>query len=164
MTRINKYNRVYEVLKNSNEYIFSIQTPNENIALPDSLFKYYSLNKNSCDALLERYIYATHPSQLNDIFDCYDDLLDFDDESVIKTFLKPAFSATEINKMLDGDRDELNKTVRRNFREFIYRYWGIFSMSSDQHDLLMWSPYLAQASACAFLNVKMCPLRRQHTN
>ena len=33
---------------------------------PETLYKYYSLNKNSIDAFLNSYFYFTHPNQLND--------------------------------------------------------------------------------------------------
>ena len=36
---------------------------------PEYLFKYYSFGKYSIDALINNYLYASHPYELNDILD-----------------------------------------------------------------------------------------------
>lgn len=47
--------------------------------IPVTLFKYYSINLYSLDALENSYIYAAHPAELNDIRDCNKNLLDVSD-------------------------------------------------------------------------------------
>ena len=47
--------------------------------LPSELYKYYAFNKNSADAFVNNYLFFSHPSNLNDIVDSTDLLLNFED-------------------------------------------------------------------------------------
>jgi hypothetical protein len=115
--------------------------PNEETDKPVILYKLYGLNQYSFDSLINQYIYATHPSQLNDIFDCNEELLDFDDIKAIKVFLGDSMPESEIDKLIKDDFESLKTFVQRNFREKIYRKWGVFSMTGNPNSVLMWSYY-----------------------
>jgi hypothetical protein len=104
--------------------------PNEPFEKPQILYKLYALNEDSIDSLTNQYVYATHPSQLNDIFDCNEELLDFDDIEAIQISLNELFPKPELNRMIDENFNNLKTFVQRNFRELIYRKWGVFSMTS----------------------------------
>lgn len=56
---------------------FQVETPDRRRP-PSSLFKLYALNDYSIDALLNGYLYASNPSQLNDIYDCDLRLIKYD--------------------------------------------------------------------------------------
>jgi len=125
--------------KYENEKFFI--TPDKEITVPDLLYKLYALSENSVNALTERYIYVPHPDQLNDIFDCNVELIQFDDEEVIRTFLSGTLSEQEIEHQLNTNLVNTQLFVQRNYREILYRKWGIVSMTSDPNNVLMWSYY-----------------------
>src|SRR5690606_22336459 len=56
----------FRYLSNSNEPKLDI-VHNKN--KPEYICKYYSISKYSVEALLNGYLYASHPFELNDIFD-----------------------------------------------------------------------------------------------
>tara|TARA_R110000751_G_C13788936_1_gene481875 strand:+ start:60 stop:833 length:774 start_codon:yes stop_codon:yes gene_type:complete len=82
----------------------------------DKVFKFYSMNINNIDALLNSYFYLSNPSTFNDPFDCNFNLVDnHDDEDGIAKL----------------------KTVNRNN----YSDVGIVSMSEVVDNHLMWAHY-----------------------
>lgn len=133
--------------------------PSEETDKPQILFKLYGLNQYSFDALINQYIYATHPSQLNDIFDCNEELLDFDDIEVIRVFLKDSMSDEEINRLIKDDLNNLKIFVQRNFREKIYRKWGVFSMTGNPNNILMWSYYCNHNGFCIEFDISKFPFK-----
>lgn len=133
--------------------------PNEETDKPEILFKLYGLNQYSFDSLINQYVYATHPSQLNDIFDCNEELLDFDDIEVIKVFLGDSMPESEINKLIKEDFESLKTFVQRNFREKIYRKWGVFSMTGNPNNILMWSYYGNHNGFCIEFDISKFPFK-----
>lgn len=133
--------------------------PNETIEKPRVLYKLYGLNQYSFDSLINQYIYATHPSQLNDIFDCNEELLSFDDMEAVKAFLKNAISQEEIDKIIESEPDNLKKFVQRNFRELAYRKWGVFSLTSEPNNILMWSYYSNHSGFCIEFDLHHFPFK-----
>lgn len=128
-------------------------TPNKPYGIPTALYKLYGLNPYSIDSLTSQYIYATHPSQLNDIFDCNEELLEFDDIETIKIFLKDSFSKENLEKLIKNDLDSLKVIVKRLFRENIYRKWGVFAMTSNPNNILMWSYYSNHNGFCVEFDI-----------
>lgn len=133
--------------------------PNEKMDKPVILYKLYGLNQYSFDSLINQYIYATHPSQLNDIFDCNEELLDFDSIDVIKQFLSDFMSKSEITKLINEDFENAKIKVQRNFRELIYRKLGIFSMTLNPHNVLMWSYYSNHNGFCIEFDISKFPFK-----
>ncbi len=133
--------------------------PSKSILKPQFLHKLYGLNQYSLDSLINQYIYATHPSQLNDIFDCNEELLDFDDIEVIKIFLKDSLTESEIDRLQEENPNELKILVQRNFREKMYRKWGVFSMTGNPNNILMWSYYCNHNGFCIEFDISKFPFR-----
>lgn len=136
-------------------------TPNQEIDKPEFFYKYYSLNNNSFDSLINQYIYATHPSQLNDVFDCNEEILEFDDSETNRIFLKDFCSEEELIKMTDEDLLESKVFVQRNFKEIIYRKWGVFSMTTNRESVLMWSYYCNHNGFCVEYDISKFPFKFQ---
>ncbi len=134
---------------------------NDPIPKPNILYKLYSLNQNSFDALMNGYIYATHPCQFNDVFDCHDELIIFDDVDYIKEFLTSYsdFSVEEIKRMISGNLEETKTFVRRNFKEGVYRTIGVYSMTGNPNDILMWSYYTNHQGFCVEFDVTKFPFK-----
>ncbi|WP_281541576.1 DUF2971 domain-containing protein [Maribacter aestuarii] len=82
----------------------------------EKAFKFYSLNLNNIDALLNSYFYLSNPITFNDPFDCNFNLVDNHDDK------------EGINNMT---------TVKRNN----YGNLGIVSMTSVVNNHLMWAHY-----------------------
>lgn len=133
--------------------------PNEETDKSEFLYKLYGLNQYSFDSLINQYIYATHPAQLNDIFDCNEELLDFDDIVAIKVFLGDSMPESEIDKLIKDDFESLKTFVQRNFRENIYRKWGVFSMTRNPNNVLMWSYYCNHNGFCIEFDISKFPFK-----
>jgi hypothetical protein len=98
-----------------------------NSIIPESFTKYYSLSKFSIDALLKNYIYASHPYELNDPFDCFRELIDF---SEMKEKIRKDFYGT--NLPIDDTQ------IYNGLFESI----GIISMtSSENENPILWAYY-----------------------
>jgi len=129
-----KWKYKYDVEKN----LFSvIPRKKDKRPKPKTLFKYYPLNKDSIDALKEQYIYAPHPFQLNDPFDCYNGLIDFDNEENINSFYK-----------LKGIEKHIDDDIRFLFHKELYSEIGIISMTESFDNFLMWSYYNEHKGYC----------------
>ena len=133
--------------------------PNEKIDKPEFLYKLYGLNQNSFDSLINQYIYATHPSQLNDVFDCNEELLDLDDIEAIKTALSDIMSDEEIEDLIKHDFEGTKTFVQRFFRELTYRKWGVFSMTTNPNNVLMWSYYCNHNGFCIEFDISKFPFK-----
>lgn len=122
--------------------------PIEKIESPEELYKLYGLSKYSVDALMRSYIYVPHPDQLNDIFDCNVELIQFDDEDFLNEFLKGAIPYQKLEKLLKDDLENLSVFAQRHFREVVYRKWAVCSMTSEPNNVLMWSYYGENRGFC----------------
>jgi hypothetical protein len=142
--QIKKYDWTYSFKTENGKQSFDI-IPDKPIDKPTVLNKLYSLNKHSVDALLKGQIYAAHPAEFNDPFDCYEDILNFDDEGYIRYFLRTfapeEFPDDRIDKEIKVNFKWVSTFVKRNFREFIYKFVGVVSMTSSPMSIVMWSYY-----------------------
>lgn len=144
ISRINDFEYSY-----SKENLFEVKFDALKRPVPESFYKYYALSENSVDAITAPYVYATHPNQLNDPFDCCKDIIKVDDEETLSRLL--------------GDRyDSLYNTLsEREFVDFVpkalntlmYRKYGIFSMTCNPYNELMWSHYSQKSGFCVELDV-----------
>lgn len=139
-TSITKYDWKYCAERTEKGIEFKIIPPDKT-EVPPILYKFYSVNRNGLDALVNGYIYATHPSQFNDLFDCYEDLIVFDNPEVIKIFLTEALGKVKAEELIKEDNGSLATFVQRIFREIIYRKLGVFCMTANPNNILMWSYY-----------------------
>ena len=122
---------------------------------PDFLYKYYPLNDNSIDAITNHYLYASKPSQLNDRFDCSNQLLQsqsYTDE-------------IELLKICGSDQDlSLEEYYLLNdfglstdIYEKIFSETGIISMTTNHSDILMWSHYAKNNGFCVEYRIDCFP-------
>lgn len=88
-------------------------------------------------------MYASHPDQFNDLYDCHEELIDFDDDEVVVNFLSggdPSL-AEKINVELANNRQGVVQGAQRNFRQVLYRKLGVICMTSNPNNILMHSYY-----------------------
>src|SRR5674476_147839 len=77
----------YRVIHNENyEYDFEIVDPNKT-SKPEFLFKHFSLNTNAVNTLVKKYLFASHPLQLNDPYDCNRYIFDFNKTPLILSLI-----------------------------------------------------------------------------
>tara|TARA_R110001583_G_scaffold10417_2_gene47828 strand:- start:9249 stop:10277 length:1029 start_codon:yes stop_codon:yes gene_type:complete len=105
-------------------------------AIPDVLCKYYSISDNSLNALLNNYLFAPHPMQLNDIKDSKAVLYELK--------YRPELSIYEefkCSQLFDGDL----KLQGKNFKQYFWRtqsvLMGIVSLTTSELNDLMWPHY-----------------------
>lgn len=109
--------------------------------VPETLMKYYECNEYSYDALMNNYLWASHPEQFNDPYDCSRVLWMFETFSneKMKAFIRPAFW-DHFSYMLNG---------RDDFFFFINYFSGIISLNSGdektkEDEDLFWGYYSKQ--------------------
>ena len=142
-------------------------------SLPQSVYKYYSNSKNSLDALLNSYLYATHPYSFNDSIDSSDLLLNFDKItfdrylSFFKRTLKPEeFEKFNYEEMFEVDKKESFAGIRKFFYEYFTRNLGIISLTTEPINILMWSHYSSESGFLIELeaNCLINNLRKNNTD
>lgn len=156
MKYISSYNGwSYEYDSESNQYNI---IPNEKIETPPTLFKYYPLSEYSVDALIHSYLYASHPNQLNDWFDCCPEMIVYDNPEIIRRQL------TEIeyncSQLTDDElikSDYILQGVRRGLWYTMYSKIGIVSFTKDPWNLLMWSHYSQNQGICVEYDYSQFP-------
>ena len=113
--------------------------PAEKREIPESLYKFYSLTSYNLDALQNRYLYASHPYELNDKFDCFEGLINFD--NVDERFVKWYFQIYHKNSTSEEEYVEF----KRNFKAFLpislYSGFGVVSLTGNLQNPLMWAHY-----------------------
>lgn len=135
-----------------NDFIYTedgIKYP-KTIKFPTLVFKYYAFGKNSVDAFVNSYLYFSHPSQLNDIVDSTDLLLNFKDCSAenyyrLYDFRKEVstFGEKEIPNYEDAKNDKFI-----DLRNFIYinSFFnkGILSLTTHPFNKLLMAHYVSE--------------------
>lgn len=121
----------------------------EYIEVPQTLCKYYALSDNSVDALTNLYVYATHPNQLNDPFDCDVDLIQMDNTDDIRILLgnNPSLYAQFID-MCGGNEDTLKSIAPELFKVVFYRKCGVLSLCKSCESKQMWALYANNNGFC----------------
>lgn len=131
----------------------------EDIQMPQTLFKYYALSDNSVDALTNLYVYATHPNQLNDPFDCDADLIAMDEEKDIRILLSDSAIFDSFLNMCGGDIEALKSISPKLFKAIMYRKCGIFSLCSSVDNKHMWSIYANNNGFCIEFDYHLFPFK-----
>lgn len=129
--------------------------------IPNTLFKYYALNSYSFDSLINQYIFAPHPSQLNDLFDCSPELLSIDKNEDLKKILQDFEykNEKEIDDKLKFDYHKTKKQAESLFWERLYRIWGILSLTDNNKNILMWSYYSQHKGYCIEFDITKFPFK-----
>lgn len=118
----------------------------EEISIPATLFKYYALSDNSVDALTNLYVYATHPNQLNDPFDCDADLIQMDRLEDVKKLLDNLYEV--YLNMYGNNVNALMSASSQLFRVAFYRKCGILSLCQSCRSEQMWALYANNNGFC----------------
>ena len=111
------------------------------INVPTHVTKYFRISKYSVDALLNNYIYAAHPKELNDPFDCYSKLIDTSEVSNKDVDFVEKKLRIKINREFI-----LNKKNKNNFIEILYELifgsCGIISVTDAKNqNPSLWANY-----------------------
>lgn len=123
--------------------------PKDGIEPPPTLFKYYPLSEYSVDALLHNYVYASHPNQLNDYFDCCPQMIVYDNPEIIRNQLTDI--GYDCSQYTDDElikNDDIQREVRKGLWHTMYSKIGIVSFTKDPWNLLMWSHYSQNQGIC----------------
>lgn len=104
--------------------------------VPTTLFKYYSMNDKVLETFLQGKVYGSHPDDFNDIFDCHKQLIIFDNEQIVKQFLKSVRGSLEKNGIHLSTEDS-----RELMWELYFKQIGILSLTEKPDNILMWSHY-----------------------
>lgn len=114
--------------------------------IPYILYKYYPLNKFTVDAIVNHYLYASNPVQLNDRFDCDPQLVSFnsfeDELSAIKK-IRPDVSVNEEDLYYTSEFG-----IHYSLVDYYFKHWGIISLSKVYDEILMWSHYAKDDGIC----------------
>ena len=116
------------------------------IKKPRFVFKYYSFNKNSVDALINGYLYASSSIELNDILDGSDNIF-YTSKPIkynyYKSFFADSIDDSELKNMYS--RDISRETYALEFLKSYYmnliNLYGIISLSENENNPLMWPHY-----------------------
>jgi hypothetical protein len=115
---------------------------------PEYLYKYYSLTKNSVDALLKGYFYASHPDQLNDKYDCAADLFDCSNCDLdffiqeLSNYRRIAITKEEIIQCYySQDRWKLGVIFSICEQDRLFRIYGVISLAQEEDNMLLWANY-----------------------
>jgi hypothetical protein len=130
--------------------------PNVKYQVPDTFFKYYALNKNSVDALTNMYVYASHPNQLNDPFDCDVNLAKIEDEDNAKELLESLYS--NARNIYNSDTDFYSYSTEC-FSTLIFAKWGVLSLTDSYNNPIMWPRYANNNGFCLEWDIKQFPFQ-----
>lgn len=128
--------------------------PNRKIKPPSTYFKYYSLNNNSVDALTKMYVYATHPKQFNDPFDCNEKLIKFDTWKDVQNLWENLYEKfRNTYSSLDTACEESNKA----YWNILYKKLGLVSFVSGCDNYQMWALYAQNNGFCLEFDISKFP-------
>ena len=116
---------------------------------PENIFKYYSLNSNNVDALINGYFFASHSLGLNDVFDSSSYILNSSVVFPLEYFYKFYKLVSKKGVLSKDEKDEIKQIHGRgNKHEMIKLLWdltastfGVISMSASDNNNLMWPHY-----------------------
>ena len=108
------------------------------ISPPKIFYKFYSLSENAVDALTNLYIYASHPFQLNDPFDCSKDIIQINDSKSMQALWGKLYDKFCQDYQSDNAIIEVSNDA---FSTIIFRKWGVFCLTPNKDNEIMWSLY-----------------------
>jgi hypothetical protein len=118
-------------------------------SLPNTLYKYFSINGNTIDALETFNLYGNHPYQLNDLFDCSKQQIEIDEafvsqnpyflEGIKREFLKHEIETKSID--VTANRYEVIKDF---LHQFFFKKYAIASFTDNPLSIQMWAYYAQQ--------------------
>lgn len=114
---------------------------------PTQLYKYHALTNYSVESFCNNYLYASHPWEFNDPYDCYQGLVSFKN-TPIDLILDLADVVFEKKEIIDWYYKNckngalVNQSIlHRILVLLLYKDFGIYSMTNIDNSLPMWSYY-----------------------
>ena len=133
---------------------------------PDFLYKYYGVSnclyKNSVNAFLNHYLFASHPLNLNDKFDCCADLIDYSSLSVEDFQLElpeklSKFPKDKIPENYNSDKRHLENCLGAVHQQKQFMKIDIISLTKIPNDILIWSYYSQNSGFVLKLRTSLLP-------
>lgn len=124
-------------LKNDNGN-FKIEI-NPDVEIPDNLYKYYYLNRNSLNVLKENILHFSHSFMMNDIMDGSFLLWD------METFVDDLMIRHNIPKQ---KKRSAQKFIIQQFSDEFLKHLGIFCACDNYSNDLLWSHYTNEKGFC----------------
>jgi hypothetical protein len=128
------------------EWTYSLDFSNNHVVNspliePNSLFKYYSNNHYNREAIVNNYLFCSHPYHLNDPIDFSSLIWDF--SNLTKERFNDFFIENDIEKNVsyEVDRDNNFEYIKTIFWEIRTDKSGIISLSANESNTLMWAHY-----------------------
>lgn len=115
--------------------------------IPESLYHYYRIDRYGVDSLIKNYIYANHPFEFNDLFDCNRELISFEKATIdeILTLNRNPSKVEFIRQLYYSkkqiDRVHLHDILKQLVYNVIYMKTGIFCLTPLINNVIMWSYY-----------------------
>ena len=116
--------------------------------LPDNLFKYFKNNKDNIDALINGYLFCSHPYHFNDSMDCSNMLWDFSKmtEKRYNGFFEYYSNEKFIKKEVDFEIDRANNfiNIKSQLWNYVTNSAGVISLTEKPLHALMWAHYATE--------------------
>ena len=139
-----KTNRLYNII------------PKEHIVPPSSFYKYYALTDLNVDALTNMYVFATHPNQFNDPFDCNGKLIKFDTWDDVKHLLGEQFGKF---KKIHFSLESACEFCQEAYWNILYKSLGLVSLATRNDKYQMWALYAQNNGFCVEFDVEKLPFQ-----
>lgn len=151
----------YDCDKKEFKYTLNGVTVNSEFLIPKNLYKFYSLNNYSLEALSENYLYASNNLELNDVLDCSYKILSFDsfkniEKSKLFYQILASLNVNDSNKMSIINHESKNNFINLNkfiYYHFSHKYRNI-SLTEKFDNVLLWSHYARNNGFCIEFNSK----------
>lgn len=114
--------------------------------IPRSVYKYYNLNGRSIDAVVNRYLFCSHPYHLNDSMDCSTLLWDFSTltEPLFLKFYEQYDLVDKYEVDFEKDKENNFSQIKELFFHLITNHAGIISLTTEPLHTLMWAHYSSE--------------------
>lgn len=134
--------RIYK-LTNGN---YDVKFPDD-IKLPETVFKYYGKTNYSIDAIINNYLFCSHPYHLNDSIDSSNLLWDFSNLS--KEIYEKFYTQYGLDKVInvDYEQEKANQfdPIKQSFFDLASKNAGIISLTTKSLQTLMWAHYSTES-------------------
>ena len=128
--------------------------PREVVIPPSTFYKYYALTEYSVDALTNLYVYASHPKQFNDPFDCNEKLIEFDTWADVQNLWGDLF---DIFKKTYSTLESACKESNKAYWNILYKKLGLVSFAPCYDNYQMWALYAQNSGFCLEIDVNKFP-------
>lgn len=128
--------------------------PQKDVILPSTFFKYYALTEYNVEALTNLYVYASHPKQFNDSFDCNENLIEFDTWADVQNLWGELFDKF---KKTYSTLESACKESKKAYWNVLYKKLGLVSFAPCCDNYQMWALYAQNNGFCLEFDVNKFP-------